>query len=128
MNVSIHAKKGFLYGVITYYDEANVKRHKWISTGLKERGNKKEAKRIAEEKAEEFEKELIASRNKISRRANASETDKSEAVMLFTDYCDKYVEEKKPKLSASVYYGYKRYIPLFKKFFDKRKLRLIPFR
>ena len=45
MNVSIHAKKGFLYGVITYYDEANVKRHKWISTGLKERGNKKEAKK-----------------------------------------------------------------------------------
>ena len=55
MNVSIHAKKGFLYGVITYYDEANVKRHKWISTGLKERGNKKEAKRSAEEKAEEFD-------------------------------------------------------------------------
>ena len=125
MNVSIHAKKGFLYGVITYYDEANVKRHKWISTGLKERGNKKEAKKIAEEKAEEFEKELIASRNKISRRANVSEADKSDAVMLFTDYCDRYVEERKPKLSASVYYGYKRYIPLFKKFFDKRKLRLI---
>lgn len=125
MNVSIHAKKGFLYGVITYYDEANVKRHKWISTGLKERGNKKEAKKIAEEKAEEFEKELIASRNKISRRANANDTDKSDAVMLFSDYCDKYVEERKPKLSASVYYGYKRYIPLFKKFFDKRKLRLI---
>ena len=115
MNVSIHAKKGFLYGVITYYDEANVKRHKWISTGLKERGNKKEAKKIAEEKAEEFEKELIASRNKISRRANANDTDKSDAVMLFSEYCDKYDEVRKPKLSASVNYGYKRYIPLFKK-------------
>ena len=76
------------------------------------------AKKIAEEKAEEFEKELIASRNKISRRANANDTDKSDAVMLFSDYCDRYVEERKPKLSASVYYGYKRYIPLFKKFFQ----------
>lgn len=125
MNLSIQAKAGYLYGVLTYQDEIGKRHHKWFSTGLKERGNRKQARDIAEKQAEKYEKELAKSREAISKRITAKETDKSEALMLFSDYCNKYVEEHKHKLTASVYCIYKGYIPLFKKFFDKQKLRLI---
>lgn len=36
----------FLCLIITYKDEAGKKKHKWIATGLKERGNRKAAKEI----------------------------------------------------------------------------------
>lgn len=123
MNVTLHTKKGYLYGVVTYRDEGGVKRHKWISTGLKERGNKKEAKAIAEEAAKKFEQELLDSKNKVVRRSKPKEVDKSIAAMNFCEYIDKYIDSRKPKLSYQVYTIYKGYVKFFKQYF--KKLRLI---
>ncbi len=126
MNGSIQVKKGFLYGVITYTDEAGKPKHKWISTGLKERGNRKAAKEILDKAIIEFEEQQKANAEKIERRSKPQEVDKSDATMLFSDYCAKYVESIKSTLSAQVYAEYSGYyIRQFKQFFDKRKLRLI---
>ena len=46
--------------------------------------------------------------------------------MLFSDYCEQFVDSIKTRLSPSVYDTYKyHYIKVFKEFFDRRKLRLI---
>lgn len=126
MNGSIQTKNGMLYGVITYVDEGGKKKHKWISTGLKERGNRKAAKEILDKAITDFEEQQEAARNKIRQRSQPKEADKSDATMLFSDYCAKYVESIKSTLSAQVYAEYSGYyIRQFKQFFDKRKLRLI---
>lgn len=126
MTGSIQTKNGMLYGVITYVDEGGKKKHKWISTGLKERGNRKAAKEILDKAIIDFEEQQEAARNKLRQRAQPKEADKSDATMLFSDYCAKYVESIKSTLSAQVYAEYSGYyIRQFKAFFDKRKLRLI---
>ena len=68
MTGSIQTKNGMLYGVITYVDEGGKKKHKWISTGLKERGNRKAAKEILDKAITEFEEQQEAARNKIRQR------------------------------------------------------------
>ncbi len=126
MTGSIQTKNGMLYGVITYVDEGGKKKHKWISTGLKERGNRKAAKEILDKAITEFEEQQEAARNKIRQRSQPKEADKSDATMLFSDYCAKYVESIKSTLSPQVYAEYSGYyIRQFRQFFDKRKLRLI---
>lgn len=126
MNGSIQIKKGYLYAVINYKDEAGKTKYKWIATGLKERGNRKAAKEILDKALIEFEEQQKAAKDKIERRAKPKEVDKSDATMLFSDYCAKYVESIKSTLSAQVYAEYSGYyIRQFKQFFDKRKLRLI---
>ena len=125
MTISICNKNGYLYGIYTYHDELGCKRQKWFATGLKERGNKKEAKRIAEELALKFEMERQNPLQKYERRVKPDAVDKKQAAMPFSAYCKKYVEEQKDRLSPSVYAVYKHYIVVFKEFFDKRKLRLL---
>lgn len=126
MTGSIQTKNGMLYGVITYVDEGGKKKHKWISTGLKERGNRKAAKEILDKAILDFEEQQETARNKLRQRAQPKEEDKSDATMLFSDYCAKYVESIKGTLSKQVYKDYStHYIKQFKAFFDKRKLRLI---
>lgn len=126
MTGSIQVKNGLLYGVITYKDEAGKKKHKWVATGLKERGNRKAAKEILDKALAEFEQAQQAAKDKIERRSKPKEVDKSAATMLFSDYCAEYVESIKGTLSPTVYSVYSRhYIKIFKEYFDKRKLRLI---
>ena len=126
MTGSIQTKNGMLYGVITYTDEGGKKKHKWISTGLKERGNRKAAKEILDKAITDFQEQQEAARNKLRQRAQPKEADKSDATMLFSDYCAKYIESIKGTLSAQVYAEYSGYyLRQFRKFFDNRKLRLI---
>lgn len=111
---TLQSKKGYLYAVIGYKDEAGKQKYKWYATGLKERGNRKEAKEILAQRILEFEEEQTSFINKLKNRTKPKNVDKAEATMLFSDYCLKYVESKKPELSPSVYSLYlKHYIKLF---------------
>ena len=126
MKGTIQVKKGYLYGVISYKDEAGTTKYKWISTGLKERGNRKAAKEILDKAMEEFEQQQQESRDKIERRKSPDRVDKSEATMLFADYCEKYIDSIKDKLAPETFYNYKvHYVKVFREYFNKRKLRLI---
>ncbi len=45
MKGSVRVRNGTLYAVISYKDNLGQYKQKWISTGLKERGNKKQAQK-----------------------------------------------------------------------------------
>lgn len=68
MKSSIQTKNGYLYGVITYLDEAGKTKHKWIATGLKERGNRKAAKAILDQAIADFQQQQKNALEKIERR------------------------------------------------------------
>ncbi|MCL2176696.1 MAG: site-specific integrase [Firmicutes bacterium] len=125
MTVSMQVKNGFWYGVASYKDEVGTNKKKWFSTGLKERGNKKEAKEIVLQKLDLFEKELKEGKDKIERRGKQKNVDKSNTLKPFSDYCDKYIESIKDKVEAKTYSGYKGYMKRIREFFDKHNLRLI---
>lgn len=126
MKGTVQSKKGYLYAVINYKDEAGKTKYKWIATGLKERGNRKAAKEILEREIAKFEQEQQEKKDKINRRANPNDVDLSERTMLFSDYCEKYVDSLENKISPLTFYNYKvHYMRLFHEYFDKRKLRLI---
>ena len=125
MKASLQVKNGYYYTVINYTDETGRTKYKWIATGLKERGNKREANQIMKETFEKFEKEFEEKR-KNGTRATNREINVNDAEGLFTDYCLKYIESRKSVLSKQVYYIYKtNYMKIFRSFFDKKKLRLI---
>ena len=50
-------RNGIFYAVISYRDKLGNRKQKWISTGLKERGNKKNAKDILDQELENFKEE-----------------------------------------------------------------------
>ena len=50
MKGSLRIKNGNFYAVINYKDNFGKYKQKWFNTGLKERGNKKEAQRFLDEK------------------------------------------------------------------------------
>ena len=58
MTGKIRARDGILYAVINYKDNYGRYKQKWISTKLKERGNKKLAKEILEQEMEKFKNEI----------------------------------------------------------------------
>ena len=54
MTGRITTKKGILYCVLSYKDADGTFKQKWISTGLTERGNKKAAQQILQQKIAEY--------------------------------------------------------------------------
>ncbi len=125
MTGSIQTKKGFLYAVISYKDEFGKSKYKWISTGLKARGNKKAAKEILARELERFEQELARAKDKIERRSKPKEIDRSAAALPFSTYCSRYIESKKSEISPTVYLTYTSCLKRLRAYFDPRKLRLI---
>lgn len=123
--ITIEEKNGYLYGIMTYYDQAGKRIKKWLSTGLPERGNRRKAKEIAEKKAEEYAELIEIDMNNLNgRMLRHSEANQEKRYMLFVDYLAEYIENRKPKLSATSYYNYSHtYIIRFGAFF--KKLRLI---
>lgn len=125
MKASLQVKNGYYYTVINYTDETGKTKYKWVATGLKERGNKREAHQAMKDIFEKFAKEM-EEKKKYGRRAKERAVNVDDANGLFTDYCLKYIESKKSSLSKQVYYNYKmNYMKIFRGFFDKKKLRLI---
>ena len=55
MKGSLRVRDGMYYAVISYKNELGQYKQKWITTGLKERGNKKAAQKILEEEIEKFQ-------------------------------------------------------------------------
>ena len=126
MKGTVQVKNGYLYAVIGYKDDFGNTKYKWIATGLKERGNRKKAKKILDIELDKFENQQKAVQDKRTLRFKPKTVDPSSATMLFSDYCDQYVDSIRKNLSPTVYDTYKyHYIKIFKEYFDKRKLRLI---
>ncbi len=56
MTGSLQIKRGFYFIVLNTYDANGKRKQKWISTGLTEKGNKKRAEKMLQEKLRENEK------------------------------------------------------------------------
>lgn len=106
MNGSLRIKKGFYYAVISYKDKFGNYKQKWIATGLKEKNNKRLAKEFLDNQLLNFkEDDFIEKKNE-----NIKD-------IIFMDYVNAYIEEKKREISPSTYAGYKHLHKISLKFF-----------
>ncbi|WP_270657566.1 tyrosine-type recombinase/integrase [Eubacterium callanderi] len=107
----LEEKNGLYYCVISYYERPGKRIRKWISTGLRVKGNKKKA-----------EKKLLEVRSKyiIPNAANDLNTE-----MLFGDYLRKWLEYRKSAIAITTYHSYKTRIERkIAPYFDERKMKL----
>lgn len=114
MTGALKIKRGYYYAVINYKDNYGKYKQKWFNTGLKERGNKKEAQRILDEKLNTFQPDLF--------EAQPEPLVKND--IIFMDYVEDYVKNKQKELSPAVYVSYMHCVDIMKKFFkDSLKLK-----
>ena len=59
MKGTLEVKRGYYYAVVNYKDNYGKYKQKWFNTGLKERGNKKEAQKILEDKLNAFQPNIF---------------------------------------------------------------------
>lgn len=102
-------RNGVFYAVISYRDKLGNRKQKWISTGLKERGNKKNAKEILDQEIAKFDEDNEIIKQKIKNNETTS--------ISFMDYINNYIEEKKKNISPSTYTGYKHLHKMLVKYF-----------
>ena len=89
VTVSLQEKRGIYQAVMQYKDRSGKKQYKWKSTGIKiVKGQKKELRKKAEEKAEQFrinfEKEL--------NNSNSPNRIQDKKSVLFSDYASEWLE------------------------------------
>lgn len=106
----LQEKKGFYYVVLSYKDEQNKRKTKWIATGLPIKNNKKKAELILAKKREEYTNLLNSS---IQRDG------KTKIDILFADYMVNWLESIKDDVEATTYSSYvyivkKKIYPYFK--------------
>ena len=114
MKGSLKIKRGYFYAVINYKDNYGKYKQKWFNTGLKERGNKKEAQKILETELEKFTLHPI--------EENPQPAQKND--IIFIDYIYDYIKSKEKELSPNVYQSYMECWKIMKKHFgNKLKLK-----
>ena len=101
MTGRLQIRNGVFYAVINYKDSSGNYRQKWISTGLKERGNKKLAKQFLEEQLSNFQEEETMQPTTTEPQPKVPENN-----IPFMEYIKQYVENKKTMLSPSTFAGY----------------------
>lgn len=113
MTGHLKVRNGIYYAVINFKDRNGKYKQKWISTGLKERGNKKQAKQFLEKELKSFSDE------KVSEQPSVSQNNIS-----FMAFIKKYIEDKKTILSPSTYAGYLHIYQTLHEFYgDNLKLK-----
>ena len=98
MTGKIKTRDGILYAVINYKDNYGRYKQKWISTKLKERGNKKLAKEILEQEMEKFKNEI--------NNENWTNINEQPKDIIFMDYVKDYLYSKSGVVSVSTFRGY----------------------
>ena len=97
MTGKIKTRDGILYAVINYKDNYGRYKQKWISTKLKERGNKKLAKEILEQEMEKFKNEI--------NNENWTNINEQPKDIIFMDYVKDYLYSKSGVVSVSTFRG-----------------------
>lgn len=123
VTVSLQEKRGIYQAVMQYKDKKGNKKYKWASTGVKIiKGQKKELRKQAEEKAEqikiEFEQELNKSNcysNNIQDRQN----------VLFSNYAIEWLESISNAKAKTTVGGYESNIKgIICPYFEERGIKL----
>ena len=109
---SLQVNHGTYYVVVNYKDEFCKPKQKWISTGLRERGNKT--------KANAKMKEILKNFN----LANEVTKFKKEEDILFTDFLNSYLDIKKEQIEPVTINMYNKLSEVIIKYFKNMKLKL----
>ena len=109
---SLQVNHGTYYVVVNYKDEFGKPKQKWISTGLRERGNKT--------KANAKMKEILRNFN----LANEVTKFKKEEDILFTDFLNSYLDIKKDQIEPVTINMYNKLSEVIIKYFKNMKLKL----
>ena len=109
---SLQVNHGTYYVVVNYKDEFGKPKQKWISTGLRERGNKT--------KANAKMKEILRNFN----LANEVTKFKKEEGILFTDFLNSYLDIKKEQIEPVTINMYNKLSEVIIKYFKNMKLKL----
>lgn len=101
----LQVRNGIYQAVLEYYDE-NGKRHlPWRSTGLKERGNKKQALIVAEQLKEKLEKELqLKTLDNVETKSNTNNT----TDILFIEYLFYWLKIVQHTIESSTFTSYRQ--------------------
>lgn len=132
----LQEKKGLFYIVLNCKDENGKRKPKWISTGLKVKGNKKKAESLLIETrrnyVEEFEQDdlelvTLISNNDITKAtehagsdaptSSKKEIDNTTEDTLFADYMLEWLEIVKPSIELITYISYSNAV----------KVRIVPY-
>ena len=109
---SLQVNHGTYYVVVNYKDKFGKPKQKWISTGLRERGNKT--------KANAKMKEILRNFN----LANEVTKFKKEEDILFTDFLNSYLDIKKEQIEPVTINMYNKLSEVIIKYFKNMKLKL----
>lgn len=105
----LQEKKGLFYIVLSYYDEFENRKTKWIPTGLPVKGNKKRAEAMLMEQRRSFE----------------SESKPVDGDILFADYMEKWLEIIKSSIQKTTYSSYSNMIKgVIAPYFRQRNITL----
>lgn len=117
---SLVVRNGIYQAVLEYYDENGKRQQPWRSTGLKERGNKKQAMAKAEEIRANLEKELnLKALDK--PKSNNNPTD-----ILFIEYLLYWLEITRHNVEASTFTSYRQMINNhIKRYFTENPIKLV---
>lgn len=117
---SLVVRNGIYQAVLEYYDENGKRQQPWRSTGLKERGNKKQAMQKAEEIRANLEKKLNL------KAQNNSKSNNNSSDILFIEYLFYWLEIIKCNVEASTFTSYRQIANNhIKKNFTKNPIKLV---
>lgn len=115
---SLVIRNGIYQAILEYYDENGKRQQPWRSTGLKERGNKKQAMAKAEEIRMNLENQLNL---KLVNKSNSNNND-----ILFIEYLFYWLEIIKCNIEASTFTSYRQIANNhIKKYFTKNPIKLV---
>lgn len=104
-------KNGYYYAVLSYRDAAGKRHQKWVSTGLPQKGNKRQA-----------EQELIRIRSEFEVPPAAGELNSN---MLFADYLDQWLEIVRARIKPATFGSYQGMVKsTIGPYFRKKELTL----
>lgn len=119
----LQIKNGIYQAVLEYYDKDGKRHQPWRSTGLKERGNKKQALIVAENIRAEFEKKLqLEDLDNAEPDSNTNNT----TDILFIEYLFYWLEIIRHTVENSTFTSYRQIANNhIKKYFTKNPIKLV---
>lgn len=117
---SLVVRNGIYQAVLEYYDENGKRQQPWRSTGLKERGNKKQAMAKAEEIRAKLEKELNL------KALNNSNLNNTETDILFIEYLFNWLQIIRHTVENSTFTSYRQIANYHvKRYFTEHPIKLV---
>ncbi len=117
---SLVVRNGIYQAVLEYYDENGKRQQPWRSTGLKERGNKKQAMAKAEEIRANLEKQLNL------KALDNPKSNNNPKDILFIEYLLYWLEITRHNVEASTFTSYRQMTNNhIKRYFTENHIKLV---